>query len=754
MRRMLPLLNGKRRIFGKFLMSYFLILLIPIVVGAYAYYQTVNVVRDDAAELNLAVLEQSEDALNRLLTEIRDIVSLLSLDSDVLNLMITADRTWSANTVYKFSLLQKNELNMLSTNLFFSNLFIYLQKSEVIISRDQIDRLHTHPMQIDEVPFGQWLEKVIASKQMNQYLRLENVTNGRMRGNYLAYVNSLPAGNNSNIDGAVIILIDEKSIVPLFSRLLVAKGSYAYITNQDKEIIISAPSHIEHIDSNSKDMFITSTKSKKNGWTYVTGLPADVVFAKADYIKQINWTIALIASAVGCLIALLFAYRNSKPLSELLESVKEFANGDTDRKSNEMDLLTTTVHQIISNNRSLNVTMNQQLPLLQSACLERLLKSGFNNEREMSAHLDQAQITLNELHFFVAIIKIHSANYSSEEELEVIAMKSQMKSILFQELGDGCYVHDLKGEQVGLILSFNGPSVEEPMNDLVKQLGQYQTRFLKDYSIMSSIGIGLVYHNGMDVWRSFNEASQVLDYQDPDMTQQLLRFDTFSNSVNHYYYPLDLELKLMNTVKTGDSDALLRLFEFIGAQNFQVKQLSVWRKKQLFLEMQGTLQKLTEQIQYMPDTIELQLDRIVSLNPDDMESGLPLIKSITMSICEHIKQQKNNKYQSMFESMKKYISENYLDNNLSLNMLASEHKQTESFVSIFFKEQMGITFSEYLEQLRLDVACKLLKESDLPIQDIAIRVGYNSDKSFRRAFKRACGIQPTTYRNEEDITFG
>ncbi|MGE7828192.1 hypothetical protein [Paenibacillus sp. NPDC093718] len=55
--------NGKRKLFGKFLLSYVLILLIPLLVGAYAYYQTVQVVREDAAELNLAVLEQSEEAL-------------------------------------------------------------------------------------------------------------------------------------------------------------------------------------------------------------------------------------------------------------------------------------------------------------------------------------------------------------------------------------------------------------------------------------------------------------------------------------------------------------------------------------------------------------------------------------------------------------------------------------------------------------------------------------------------------------------
>lgn len=151
--------NGKRKLFGKFLMSYVLILLIPLLVGAYAYYQTVQVVGEDAAELNLAMLEQSEEALNRLLTEIRDIVSQFSLDSELLNAMITADASWPPQTVYKFSQLQKNELNMLSTNQLFSDLFVYLEKSKAVISANRLDKLDAQPLWIGDVPFGRWLRR-------------------------------------------------------------------------------------------------------------------------------------------------------------------------------------------------------------------------------------------------------------------------------------------------------------------------------------------------------------------------------------------------------------------------------------------------------------------------------------------------------------------------------------------------------------------------------------------------------------------
>lgn len=754
-------LNGKRKLFGKFLLSYVLILLIPLMVGAHAYYQTVQVVKGDAAELNLAVLEQSEEALNRLLTEIRDIVTLLSLDSELLNVMITADASWPPQAVYKFSQLQKNELNMLSTNQLFSDLFVYLEKSEAVISADRIDKLDAQPLKIGDVPFGMWLEDTIAGERLNRYLPLARVNDGRTTEDYVAYVSPLPAGTNMRTDGAVVILIKESAIVRMFDRLLAEEGSFAYILNEKSEMIVSASSGGERIEPvsaeagrdsfvrmNEADMFITSVHSPGSGWTYVAGLPADSVFAKAEYIKRINWSIALAAMAFGCLAALLLAYRNSKPIAELLDSIKDFAaaSGETGKRSSAMDVIQKAVHEIIMNNRSMSQSMKQQLPLLQAACFERMLKSGFNHEIEMRAHLAQAEVAIIWDNVAVCVIRILHAGYMPEEELT--AGKARMKRLLLHELGEGTFVHDLKAEKLAVVFSFRGPE-EEVFERRIGQLRQLQESFLSELSLMTSIGVGQTYHRVMDVWRSYNEACQALEHEDPDAAQKLARYDCISRHSSHYYYPPDVELKVMNAVRAGDTEELGRLLEHIETQNIGVRQLSPWRKKQLIAEMQGTLQKISGQLDYLSGDDGPGPDGQGGPEADAAEEySYARVPKQLLAVCERIKRQKTSKYEDMLEGMKAYIGENYKDSNLSLSMLAGEYKQSETYVSTFLKEQLGVTFSEYLERLRLDEACQLLREEKLPIGDIAVRVGYNSDKSFRRAFKRVFGIQPTSYRNE------
>ena len=63
-----------------------------------------------------------------------------------------------------------------------------------------------------------------------------------------------------------------------------------------------------------------------------------------------------------------------------------------------------------------------------------------------------------------------------------------------------------------------------------------------------------------------------------------------------------------------------------------------------------------------------------------------------------------------------------------------------------FKTLVGETMFEYLTQLRMQKACQLLAETDLPLYEIANRVGYESDLAFTRTFKKRYEKTPTAYR--------
>ena len=92
-----------------------------------------------------------------------------------------------------------------------------------------------------------------------------------------------------------------------------------------------------------------------------------------------------------------------------------------------------------------------------------------------------------------------------------------------------------------------------------------------------------------------------------------------------------------------------------------------------------------------------------------------------------------------------YICGNYR-RNVSLDMAAHELGVSRYCISRIFTNKIGVSFSDYINSLRIDFAKKRLKSSDIPISEISIESGFENQRSFNRTFKKFCGKSPKEYR--------
>ncbi len=101
---------------------------------------------------------------------------------------------------------------------------------------------------------------------------------------------------------------------------------------------------------------------------------------------------------------------------------------------------------------------------------------------------------------------------------------------------------------------------------------------------------------------------------------------------------------------------------------------------------------------------------------------------------------------SMFGKLKLLVEENYMRVSFGLAEAADMLGMNSSYVSRLFKKEMGKNFQEYLIDVRIEHAKRLLKDTRLRNSDIARRIGFEDDHYFGQVFKKKCGMTTTQYR--------
>lgn len=93
----------------------------------------------------------------------------------------------------------------------------------------------------------------------------------------------------------------------------------------------------------------------------------------------------------------------------------------------------------------------------------------------------------------------------------------------------------------------------------------------------------------------------------------------------------------------------------------------------------------------------------------------------------------------------RYITENY-DKDLNMAVVSNHISMNYSLFSYVFKQYTGSNFVNYLKDLRMKEAKRLLEETDLRVNEISQKIGYDNEKHFMKTFKSVCGVSPTEYR--------
>lgn len=123
---------------------------------------------------------------------------------------------------------------------------------------------------------------------------------------------------------------------------------------------------------------------------------------------------------------------------------------------------------------------------------------------------------------------------------------------------------------------------------------------------------------------------------------------------------------------------------------------------------------------------------------DDM---IMAMEKLADTVSRTIGQKALEKHRKNLDETERYIRENYLQ-GITLEETADHFCVTREYLSKWFKDKVGISFLQYLTDLKMKKAKELLLVEKMAIKDVAETIGYQELGSFYRAFKKYYGMAP------------
>ena len=202
--------------------------------------------------------------------------------------------------------------------------------------------------------------------------------------------------------------------------------------------------------------------------------------------------------------------------------------------------------------------------------------------------------------------------------------------------------------------------------------------------------------------------------------------------------------KMQEFLRTGDLDEVVYFVdEFFGKLDGGAMKSRIFRQY-ITMDAYFSIVDFLKGLGLQKDEIEAP-DQDSSILQDE-KSAMDYIVRIMNKALVLREKRASSRYEDVVSEVIHYIEDNYAQEELSLNLLASHVNFSPNHLSMIFSQQTGQTLIRYLTDYRMNRAKELLRCSGKKSSVISMEVGYKDPHYFSYLFKKTQGMTPTQYR--------
>lgn len=585
-------------------------------------------------------------------------------------------------------------------------------------------------------------------KDLNSFLSTISQSSGSSlslssQGKKLYVMQKFPYTQYENYKGLIAIVLNDKILtmrlaenhVDDYGIALMLNRSHEGYSVQNYSIGKNEKLTLNDIDINA----LLSTKSNRvqyhnssyilnkykdsSGFTYLNLVPLNVVLARVSNIKFLIVLLS-IASVILALSICVVLWRRRRNILLRISSYKhyfEYSN-NADKPKNIWDSISYMMDSIVDMQNS----MKLQEGFIRTSIIRKIILGLYDDEESLNKDLASIKGKLDSKRYIVASLNIKYPDDSSKNKDLRLLLSTEFKNFEIYNL-----YCELAADKIAVIFFVKS---ESSIDILIEKLQLLKNRLYDNWRLVSYIGIGKEVAELLEVATSYDSARKTSDYLYYNDMRTIMRHDDLRVSKDVFFYPIESELHLIKAIKTSNLTDARDILRVLYYENYSHRSLSSSMNQNFISMLKASLIRELENT----DEYAMSIEELRSLNQFDE------IAQYIEALIGNIQDGENERYAKLKQSISLQMEQHYSDPNYTLFALSREVKVPETRLYKIFKEIFSMSFSEYLENLRITKACELLR-GKVQIKDIAAMVGYGSDFSFRRAFKRSMGIPPSYY---------
>lgn len=618
--------------------------------------------------------------------------------------------------------------------------YCYLPNTDYILSPNYFisaERYYSWMKRYADTEYDNWLKALSDESNYYQFLPMDNVAPNFSK-NYYMYMVNIDDLYYVDVNAVVCFVLEKEELSSLFTTLSSDNFDTDFIVavNEDNAPFMSLLSNPDfsmdrilnlHYTDNFSHvrgaLTIGRYTSQLTGYTYYYSFPA-FSSTSGTITKQVLYIMCfVIVFLLGISLIIRFSRRNVAPIIELGQELNEAVEAQN----------------------HLLEAVNSQRPIICKSYVRKLLTGLTSSEEEASYIKEYLNLIGDPLYYNCLYIVAYNNAGDSGENTQQIRSSDDFNQVITNALqnflGSPLYYFNPDSRTYALLLAC---TKEDESNLIIKTnetIVQLHNYLLDTYGIWLFAGIGRNTDSLTNVWESYQQAVESISYTSKNYF--FFPYEFIKKDSNAFYYPPELSTKLIHFITTGNTSQVLELFNLLHQENIEERSLPINLLKFLLSDIRNTLLKARFAL---PSGISAEVTAQLDEQFNE-HATFKLCEDIALTLCKLFAVESEDT--NLVTAIEKYIEKNFMDPSMGLNKISDEFQISESYFSHMFKEKTGVNFSTYLENIRMSEAARMIKETDISLNELYISVGYNNANTFRRAFKKIYGVTPSSMRENK-----